>query len=66
MQIPPPTLTNHTQSIVALLLSLKKRPVVRYEKMSGGGKKLGQEVLVRELRWHDRRLLTGGTRGRRR
>ncbi|PVG02686.1 putative vacuolar protein sorting protein VpsB [Serendipita vermifera] len=35
------------QGILAVLLSLKKRPVIRYERMSGMAKKLGGEVLHR-------------------
>lgn len=36
----------HVESLTALLLSLKKKPVIRYEKMSNMAKKLGQDVLV--------------------
>ena len=46
LSIPPPTLTHHTQTILSLLLSLKKKPVIRWEKMSSGGKKLAQDVNV--------------------
>ena len=46
MSIPPPTLTHHAQTILSLLLSLKKKPVIRWEKMSSGGKKLAMEVQV--------------------
>lgn len=35
----------HVQGLVALLLSLKKKPLIRYERMSQMAKKLGQEVL---------------------
>lgn len=42
----PAALERHTNGLVALLLSLKKRPVVRYERMSGLAKKLGEEVHV--------------------
>lgn len=35
------------QGIVAVLLSLKKKPVIRYEKMSSMAKKLATEVQVR-------------------
>lgn len=35
------------QGITAVLLSLKKKPVIRYEKMSGMAKKLAVEVQVR-------------------
>jgi vacuolar protein sorting-associated protein 45 len=34
----------HVQGLVALLLSLKKKPVIRYERNSAMAKKLGQEV----------------------
>jgi len=34
------------QGIIAVLLSLKKKPVVRYEKSSGMAKKLASEVQV--------------------
>ena len=44
MLVPPPTLDHHTRTILALLLSLKKRPVIRWEKMSQGGRKLAGEV----------------------
>lgn len=37
-------LDRHTSGLVALLLSLKKKPVVRYERMSALAKKLGEEV----------------------
>lgn len=40
-------LESHVQGLMALLLSLKKKPVIRYERMSGMGRKLGQELLVR-------------------
>ena len=38
-------LARHVEGLTAVLLSLKKRPVVRYERMSGMARKLGQEVL---------------------
>ncbi|KAM0789734.1 hypothetical protein ACM66B_006589 [Microbotryomycetes sp. NB124-2] len=38
-------LTRHVEGLTALLLSLKKKPVIRYERMSPMAKKLGQEVL---------------------
>ncbi|ORX39703.1 putative vacuolar protein sorting protein of the Sec1p/Munc-18 family,VpsB [Kockovaella imperatae] len=41
---PPPVISNHLQSILAVLLSLKKRPVIRWEKMSQIGRKLAGEV----------------------
>lgn len=34
---------------MALLLSLKKKPVVRYERMSALAKKLGEEITVSHL-----------------
>lgn len=37
------------QGIIAVLLSLKKKPVIRYEKMSGMAKKLANEVQVSNL-----------------
>ncbi|ODQ55580.1 Sec1-like protein [Saitoella complicata NRRL Y-17804] len=40
----PPSLVRSTEGLVSLLLSLKKKPVVRYEKNSAMGKKLAQEV----------------------
>ncbi|WRT66980.1 uncharacterized protein IL334_003945 [Kwoniella shivajii] len=44
MHLPPPTLSSHLKAILAVLLSLKKRPVIRYERMSSAGKKLAMEV----------------------
>ncbi|WWC61283.1 uncharacterized protein I303_103864 [Kwoniella dejecticola CBS 10117] len=44
LHLPPPTLTSHLQAILSVLLSLKKRPVIRYERMSTAGKKLAMEV----------------------
>ncbi|WWC85327.1 uncharacterized protein L201_000190 [Kwoniella dendrophila CBS 6074] len=44
MYLPPPTLNSHLKAILAVLLSLKKRPVIRYERMSSAGKKLSMEV----------------------
>ncbi|ORY76290.1 Sec1-like protein [Leucosporidium creatinivorum] len=38
-------LPRHIEGLTALLLSLKKRPIIRYERMSPMAKKLGQEVL---------------------
>ena len=35
------------QGITAVLLSLKKKPVIRYESMSPMAKKLGVEIQVR-------------------
>lgn len=34
----------HADGLTALLLSLKKKPIIRYERMSNMAKKLGQEV----------------------
>lgn len=53
----PEALDRHTSGLVALLLSLKKKPLVRYERMSALARKLGEEVHVRvdeaweELLW---------------
>ncbi|WWC69607.1 uncharacterized protein I206_103550 [Kwoniella pini CBS 10737] len=44
LHLPPPTLASHLQAILSVLLSLKKRPVIRYERMSSAGKKLAMEV----------------------
>jgi vacuolar protein sorting-associated protein 45 len=46
MHMPPPVLESHTKAIMAVLLSLKKKPVIRWEKMSAGGKKLAMELQV--------------------
>ena len=43
----PKALERAVQGITAVLLSLKKKPVIRYEKMSPMAKKLGTEILVR-------------------
>lgn len=40
-----PALSRHVEGLTALLLSLKKKPIIRYERMSGQAKKLGQEIL---------------------
>lgn len=37
------------QGIIAVLLSLKKKPVIRYEKMSGMARKLANEIQVSYL-----------------
>ncbi|BEI85897.1 hypothetical protein CcaverHIS002_0601840 [Cutaneotrichosporon cavernicola] len=42
--IPPSMLDNHTRAIVAMLLSIKKRPVIRWERMSQAGRKLAADV----------------------
>ncbi|WVQ77964.1 hypothetical protein IAT38_000045 [Cryptococcus sp. DSM 104549] len=44
LHLPPPTLSSHLRAILAVLLSLKKRPVIRWERMSAAGKKLAGEV----------------------
>jgi vacuolar protein sorting-associated protein 45 len=38
------SLERHTQGLMAVLLSLKKRPVIRYERMSGMARRLGEEL----------------------
>jgi vacuolar protein sorting-associated protein 45 len=43
----PKALERSVQGVIALLLSLKKKPVIRYEKMSGMAKKLASEVQYR-------------------
>ena len=40
------SLQRHIDGLSALLLSLKKKPIIRYEKMSNMAKTLGQEVQV--------------------
>lgn len=42
----PDALKQHAKGLVALLLSLKKKPVIRYERMSSLAKKLGEDVSV--------------------
>lgn len=42
--IAPSSLSNHADSILAALLSLKKRPFIRWERMSSSGRKLAQEL----------------------
>lgn len=42
--IAPPVLESHTAAILAVLLSVKKRPVIRWERMSQAGRKLAQDV----------------------
>lgn len=39
-------LDQHIKGLLALLLSLKKRPIIRYERMSSLAKKLGEELSV--------------------
>lgn len=43
----PAALDRHVQGLAALLLSLKKKPLIRYERMSGMAKKLAGEIQVR-------------------
>lgn len=40
-----PAFSRHVEGLTSVLLSLKKRPIIRYERMSPMAKKLGQEVL---------------------
>ncbi|GAA5982763.1 hypothetical protein JCM11641_007780 [Rhodosporidiobolus odoratus] len=40
-----PALPRHLEGLTSLLLSLKKRPIVRYERMSGMARNLGQELV---------------------
>lgn len=48
-------LDQHVKGLSALLLSLKKKPAIRYERMSGLAKKLGEELSVRNNFFrHDR------------
>ena len=42
-------LDRSVQGIAAVLLSLKKKPVIRYERMSPLTKKLGSELVVSTL-----------------
>lgn len=42
----PDALEKTAQGIIAVLLSLKKKPIIRYERMSGMAKKLGTEIHV--------------------
>ncbi|CAD6566648.1 MAG: vacuolar protein sorting-associated protein 45 [Tremellales sp. Tagirdzhanova-0007] len=44
LHLPPPVLNHHLRAILAVLLSLKKRPVIRWERMSQAGRKLATEV----------------------
>lgn len=41
------SMQRHVDGLAALLLSLKKKPIIRYERMSNMAKKLGQELQVR-------------------
>lgn len=43
----PKALERHVQGLVAVMLSLKKKPIVRYEKMSSMARKLAVEFHVR-------------------
>jgi hypothetical protein len=42
----PDALERTVQGLIGVLLSLKKKPIIRYEKMSSMAKKLGQAVQV--------------------
>ncbi|OXG32248.1 hypothetical protein J008_01006 [Cryptococcus neoformans] len=44
LHLPPPTLNSHLSTILSVLLSLKKRPVIRWERMSQAGRMLAQAV----------------------
>jgi len=39
-------LESHVRGIIAVLLSLRKKPVIRYERMSAMAKTLGTEIQV--------------------
>jgi len=43
----PAALERSIQGVVGVLLSLKKKPIIRYERMSGMARKLGSEILHR-------------------
>jgi len=43
----PAILERSIQGVIGVLLSLKKKPIIRYERMSGMAKKLGSEILHR-------------------
>lgn len=43
----PDAFERSVQGVLGVLLSLKKKPIIRYERMSGMAKKLGNEVLHR-------------------
>jgi hypothetical protein len=43
----PKALERHVRGLIAVLLSLKKKPIIRYEKMSGMARKLAVELQVR-------------------
>lgn len=45
----PKALDHAMQGITSVLLSLKKKPIIRYEKMSPMAKKLGVEIQVMRL-----------------
>ena len=47
----PDALERTVRGLTAVLLSLKKKPVIRYEKMSGMAKKLAAEIQVRTMVW---------------
>lgn len=45
----PEALERHTQGLMALLLSLKKKPLVRYERMSALARKLGEDIVYQTM-----------------
>ena len=49
----PKALARSIEGITAVLLSLKKKPIIRYEKMSGMAKKLAVEVQVGGFHCHE-------------
>jgi vacuolar protein sorting-associated protein 45 len=51
-----------TQGIIALLLSVKKKPLIRYERNSNMAKKLGMEIQVRTLSLHRLIIVSINTR----
>lgn len=42
----PEALDAHVQGLIAVLLSMRKKPIIRYERMSPMAKKLGSEIQV--------------------
>ena len=63
LHLTPPTLSHHFKAILAVLLSLKKRPVIRWERMSQSGRILASEVQVRLPRYKPHTpLYTGSSR----
>jgi hypothetical protein len=45
-------LDRHVQGLIAVVLSLKKKPVIRYEKMSSMARKLAVELHVRSIAFY--------------